>query len=390
MNFAERMSRLGTESAFEVLARARALERQGKDIIHLEIGEPDFDTPVHIREAAKRALDSGATHYGPAAGLPEVREAIAKDVEGTRNIPVTPEEIVVTPGAKPIMYFVITALVNPGDEVIYPNPGFPIYESVINFVGGVPVPIPLREESGFGFDMGVLEQKASARTKLIIINSPQNPTGGVLELEQLGRIAEIAKRYRIPVLADEIYKSFLYEGEFASITRFSGMEDLVIILDGFSKAYAMTGWRLGYGVMPPALADHVTRLMVNTNSCTAAFTQLAGIAALQGDQTPVARMVAEFRRRRDLIVEGLNQLPGVSCRSPRGAFYVFPNVKALGRPSAEVAETLLNDAGVAVLGGTAFGEYGEGYLRLSYANSEANLRKALERMRPICARLAGA
>jgi aspartate/methionine/tyrosine aminotransferase len=390
MNFADRMSRLGTESAFEVLARARALERQGKDIIHLEIGEPDFDTPVHIREAAKRALDSGATHYGPAAGLPEVREAIAKDVEGTRNIPVTPEEIVVTPGAKPIMYFVITALVNPGDEVIYPNPGFPIYESVINFVGGVPVPIPLREESGFGFDMGVLEQKASARTKLIIINSPQNPTGGVLELEQLGRIAEIAKRYRIPVLADEIYKSFLYDGEFASITRFPGMEGLVIILDGFSKAYAMTGWRLGYGVMPPALAEHVTRLMVNSNSCTAAFTQLAGIAALQGDQTPVAQMVAEFRRRRDLIVDGLNQLPGVSCRSPRGAFYVFPNVKALGRPSAEVAETLLNEAGVAVLGGTAFGEYGEGYLRLSYANSEANLRKALERMRPICARLAGA
>jgi aspartate/methionine/tyrosine aminotransferase len=390
MNFAERMSRLGTESAFEVLARARALERQGKEIIHLEIGEPDFDTPVHIREAAKRALDSGATHYGPAAGLPEVREAIAKDVEGTRNIPVTPEEIVVTPGAKPIMYFVITALVNPGDEVIYPNPGFPIYESVINFVGGVPVPIPLREESGFGFDMGVLERKASARTKLIIINSPQNPTGGVLELEQLGRIAEIAKRYRIPVLSDEIYKSFLYDGEFASITRFPGLEDLVIILDGFSKAYAMTGWRLGYGVMPPALAEHVTRLMVNSNSCTAAFTQLAGIAALQGDQTPVAQMVAEFRRRRDLIVEGLNQLPGVSCRSPRGAFYVFPNVKALGRPSAEVAETLLNDAGVAVLGGTAFGEYGEGYLRLSYANSEANLRKALERMRPICARLAGA
>jgi len=388
MNFAERMSRLGTESAFEVLARARALERQGKEIIHLEIGEPDFDTPGHIREAAKRALDSGATHYGPAAGLPEVREAIAKDVEGTRNIPVTPEEIVITPGAKPIMYFVITALVNPGDEVIYPNPGFPIYESVINFVGGVPVPIPLREESGFGFDLAVLEQKASARTKLIIINSPQNPTGGVLELDQLGRIAEVARRYRIPVLADEIYKAFLYEGEFASITRFPGMKDLVIILDGFSKSYAMTGWRLGYGVMPPALAEHVTRLMVNSNSCTASFTQLAGIAALQGDQTPVARMLTEFRRRRDLIVDGLNHLPGVSCRSPRGAFYAFPNVKGLGRSSAEIAEAFLNEAGVAVLGGTAFGAYGEGYLRLSYANSEANLRKALERMRPICARLA--
>ncbi|PYO57619.1 MAG: aspartate aminotransferase [Candidatus Rokuibacteriota bacterium] len=388
MNVAERMSRLGTESAFEVLARARALERQGKDIVHLEIGEPDFDTPAHIREAAKRALDGGATHYGPAAGLPELREAIAKDVGATRNIPVTPEEIVVTPGAKPIMYFVITALVNPGDEVIYPNPGFPIYESVINFVGGVPVPIPLREESGFGFDLDVFERSASSRTKLIIINSPQNPTGGVLEPDQLGRIAEIAKRYRIPVLADEIYKSFLYEGEFASITRFPGMKDLVIILDGFSKSYAMTGWRLGYGVMPEVLAEHVTRLMVNSNSCTASFTQLAGIAALQGDQTPVARMVAEFRRRRDLIVEGLNGLPGVSCGRPRGAFYVFPNVTALRRPSAEVAEALLKEAGVAALGGTAFGQHGEGYLRLSYANSEANLRKALERMRPVCARLA--
>ena len=390
MNVAERMSRLGTESAFEVLARARALERQGKEIIHLEIGEPDFDTPAHIREAAKRALDSGATHYGPAAGLPELREAIAKDVGATRNIPVMPEEIVVTPGAKPIMYFVITALVNPGDEVIYPNPGFPIYESVINFVGGVPVPIPLREESGFGFDLEALERKAGPRTKLIIINSPQNPTGGVLEADQLGRIAEIARKHRIPVLADEIYKSFLYEGEFASITRFPGMEDLVIILDGFSKAYAMTGWRLGYGVMPVALAEHVTRLMVNSNSCTASFTQLAGIAALQGDQTPVTQMVSEFRRRRDLIVQGLNQLPGVSCRSPRGAFYALPNITALKRPASQVAEALLTEAGVAVLGGTAFGEYGEGYLRLSYANSEANLRLAIERMRPVLARLAGA
>jgi aspartate/methionine/tyrosine aminotransferase len=292
MNFADRMSRLGTESAFEVLARAKALERQGKEIIHLEIGEPDFDTPKHIREAGKRALDGGATHYGPAAGLPELREAIVKDVEGTRSIPVTAEEIVVTPGAKPIMYFVITALVNPGDEVVHPNPGFPIYESVINFVGGKPVPIPLREESGFGFDLDVLEKSVSRTTKLIIVNSPQNPTGGVLEVDQLGRIAEIAKHFHVPVLADEIYKSFLYEGEFASITRFPGMKDLVIILDGFSKAYAMTGWRLGYGVMPVALAEHVTRLMVNSNSCTASFTQLAGIAALQGDQTPVAEMVA--------------------------------------------------------------------------------------------------
>ena len=389
MNFAQRMSRLGTESAFEVLARARALERQGKEIIHLEIGEPDFDTPSHIREAAKRALDDGATHYGPAAGLPELREAIAKDVATTRQIPVAPEEVVVTPGAKPIMYFVITALVDAGDEVIYPNPGFPIYESVIDFVGGVPVPIPLREDSDFGFDLSVFEQKVSRRTRLIVLNSPQNPTGGVLELEQLGRIAEIAARYRIPVLADEVYKAFLYEGEFASITRFPGMKDLVIILDGFSKSYAMTGWRLGYGVMPRDLAEHVARLMVNSNSCTASFTQWAGIAALQGDQQPVARMVAEFKRRRDVIVEGLNRLPGVSCRSPRGAFYVFPNITALGRPSAEVAAALLNEAGVAVLGGSAFGAYGEGDLRLSYANSEANIRKALGRMEPVLARFAG-
>ena len=389
MSFAQRMSLLGTESAFEVLARAKALERQGREIVHLEIGEPDFDTPAHIRSAAKRALDDGATHYGPAAGLPELREAIAKDVGATRQIPVAPEEIVVTPGAKPIMYFVITALVDPGDEVIYPNPGFPIYESVINFVGGVPVPIPLREETGFGFDLDEFERRVSPKTKLIIINSPQNPTGGVLEVDQLGRIAELARRYRIPVLADEIYKSFLYDGEFASITRFPGMKDLVIILDGFSKAYAMTGWRLGYGVMPRDLAEHVTRLMVNTNSCTASFTQWAGIAALQGDQMPVAQMVAEFKRRRDIVVAGLNELPGVSCRSPRGAFYVFPNVRKVGRPSAEVAEALLNEGGVAVLGGTAFGEHGEGYLRLSYANSEANIRKALERMRPVLARLAG-
>jgi aspartate/methionine/tyrosine aminotransferase len=389
MNFAERMSRLGTESAFEVLARAKALERLGKEIVHLEIGEPDFDTPAHIREAAKRALDDGATHYGPAAGLPELREAIAKDIGGTRNIPVAPEEIVVTPGAKPIMYFVITALVNPGDEVIYPNPGFPIYESLINFVGGVPVPIPLREESDFGFDMAAFEKAASKTTRLIIINSPQNPTGGVLGVDQLGRIAEIAVKYQIPVLTDEVYKAFLYEGEFASITRFPGMRDLVIILDGFSKSYAMTGWRMGYGVMPVPLAEHVARLMVNSNSCTASFTQWAGIAALQGDQMPVRQMVAEFKRRRDIIVAGLNALPGVSCRTPKGAFYVFPNIKALKRRSGEVAEVILQEAGVAVLGGTAFGEHGEGYLRLSYANSEANIRKALDRMRPVLARLAG-
>jgi aspartate aminotransferase len=387
MNFAQRMTRLGTESAFEVLARAKALERQGRSIIHLEIGEPDFDTPSHIKDAAKQALDGGATHYGPSAGLPELREAIAKHIAETRGVPVSPEEVVVTPGAKPIMFFTILAMVGPGDEVIYPNPGFPIYESVINFVGGVPVPIPLREDTGFGFDLDLFERKLSPRTKLIIINSPENPTGGVLDRSQIERIAVLAAARGIPVLADEIYRQFLYEGEFVSIMGLPGMRDLTILLDGFSKSYAMTGWRLGYGVMPTALAEHVTRLMVNSNSCTASFVQLAGIAALQGDHTPTTRMVAEFKRRRDLVVDGLNRLPGVKCARPRGAFYVFPNITGTQRSSSEVAERLLNEAGVAALAGTAFGQYGEGYLRFSYANSEANLRTALERMRPIFERL---
>jgi len=383
MNVAPRMARLGTESAFEVLARARALERQGHEIIHLEIGEPDFDTPAHIKDAAKRALDAGATHYGPSAGLPELREAIARHISGTRAIPVSPDEVVVTPGAKPIMFFTIMALAGHGDEVIYPNPGFPIYESVINFVGAVPVPIPLREENGFGFDLGVFERSVSPRTKLIVINSPENPTGGVLEHAQLERIAAIAAERRIPVLTDEIYRDFLYEGAFESITAMPGLRDLTILLDGFSKSFAMTGWRLGYGVMPRDLAEHVTRLIVNSNSCTASFVQLAGIAALEGDQTPVTRMVAEFKRRRDVFVDGLNQLPGVKCVKPRGAFYAFPNITGTGRSSSEVADRLMNEAGVAALSGAAFGAHGEGYLRFSYANSEANLAKALTRMRPV-------
>ena len=387
MDVATRMSRLGTESAFEVLARAKALERAGRDIIHLEIGEPDFDTPVHIREAAKRALDEGATHYGPAAGLPELREAIAKHVGLTRGVPVSPEEVVVTPGAKPIMFFTILALVNAGDEVIHPNPGFPIYESVVNFVGGVPVPVPLREESGFGFDMDEFERRLSPRTRLIVVNSPQNPTGGVLDRRQLERIAGAAVERGITILTDEIYREFLYEGEFVSMLGFPGVRERAVLLDGFSKTYAMTGWRLGYGVMPAPLAEHVTRLMVNSASCTASFVQLAGIAALEGDQTPVTQMVDAFRRRRDLVVDGLNTLPGVSCIRPRGAFYAFPNVTRLGRPSSEIAERLLTEAGVALLPGTAFGAHGEGYLRLSYANSEANLRAALERMRSVLAKL---
>jgi aspartate/methionine/tyrosine aminotransferase len=383
MNVAERMGRLGTESAFEVLARARALERQGREIVHLEIGEPDFDTPVHIKEAAKRALDANATHYGPSAGLPELREAIAKHTAETRGVPVSPEQVVVTPGAKPIMFFTIMALVDRGDEVIYPNPGFPIYESVINFVGGVPVPIPLREESDFGFDLELFEQRLSSKTKLIIVNSPENPTGGVLDRGQVERIARLATERNVPVLTDEIYRQFLYEGDFVSFYAQPGMYRRAILLDGFSKSYAMTGWRLGYGVMPVDLAEHVTRLMVNSNSCTASFVQLAGVAALQGDHEPVRRMVAEFKRRRDLLVDGLNRLPGVTCRRPRGAFYVFPNITRSGRPSADVADRLLQEAGVAVLSGAAFGAHGEGYLRISYANSEANLTKALERMRPL-------
>src|SRR5437764_6989892 len=383
MKVAERMGRLGTESAFEVLARAKALERQGREIVHLEIGEPDFDTPAHIKDAAKRALDAGATHYGPSAGLPELREAIAKHTAETRGVPVSPEQVVVTPGAKPIMFFTIMALVGRGDEVIYPNPGFPIYESVINFVGGVPVPIPLREDSDFGFDLALFEQRVSSRTKLIIVNSPENPTGGVLDRGQVERIARIAADRDVPVMTDEIYRQFLYDGEFVSFYAQPGMHACSILLDGFSKSYAMTGWRLGYGVMPADLAEHVTRLMVNSNSCTASFVQLAGIAALQGDQTPVTAMVAEFKRRRDLLVDGLNGLPGVKCARPRGAFYVFPNITGTGRPSAEVAERLLSEAGVAALSGAAFGAHGEGYLRFSYANSEANLRKALDRMRPV-------
>jgi aspartate/methionine/tyrosine aminotransferase len=382
------MARLGTESAFEVLARARALERQGREIVHLEIGEPDFDTPAHIKDAAKQALDRNATHYGPSAGLPELREAIAKHTGETRGVPVSPEEVVVTPGAKPIMFFTIMALAGAGDEVIYPNPGFPIYESVINFVGATPVPIPLREASGFNFDLDLFERSLGPRTKLIIVNSPENPTGGVLERAQIERIAQLAIARRIPIMTDEIYRQFLYDGEFVSMFAQPGLRDLAILLDGFSKSYAMTGWRLGYGVMPVPLAEQVTRLMVNSASCTASFVQLAGVAALQGDPAPVARMVAEFKRRRDVIVDGLNTLPGVRCPRPRGAFYVFPSIEGTGRSSAEIADLLLNEAGVAALSGAAFGRYGEGYLRLSYANSEPNLRLALDRMRPVFERLA--
>ena len=379
MNAADRMSRLGTETAFEVLVKAKALEAQGKDIVHLEIGEPDFDTPAHIVEAGQKALGDGFTHYGPSAGDPELREAIANEINRTRGISVDGKNVIVTPGAKPIMFFVILALAQEGDEVIYPNPGFPIYESVIRFVGATPVPIPLREDKDFGLDVDELASLVTERTKLIIVNSPQNPTGGILPKGDLEAIAGIAARNNIPVLADEIYSRMLYDEEFHSLSGYEGMEDLCIILDGFSKTYAMTGWRLGYGVMPADIAAHVTRLMTNSNSCTSAATQRAGIAAINGPQDSVDQMVAEFKKRRDLFVDGLNAIDGITCKLPKGAFYLFPNITGLGRPSKEIADRLLNEAGVASLAGPDFGVHGEGYIRFSYANSIENISKALDR-----------
>ncbi len=383
MKLAQRMSRLGTETAFEVLAKARALEAQGREVVHLEIGEPDFDTPSHIVEAACQALHEGWTHYGPSAGLPALREAIAADVSTSRGIEVNADQVVVVPGGKPIMFFTIMILAEPGDEVIYPNPGFPIYESVINFVGATPVPVRLDEENDFRIDVAELRRKVTPRTKMIILNSPENPCGSVLSRGDLRVIAEVAMENDIIVLADEIYSRILYEGEFASITQVPGMVERTIILDGFSKTYAMTGWRLGYGVMPKELAAMVAKLMTNSNSCTASFTQRAGLAALTGPQDESRRMVAAFKERRDAIVKGLNEIPGIHCLLPKGAFYVFPNVKGLiaegGFPNAKaVADWLLQEAGVASLSGTSFGEYGEGYLRFSYANSLENIHKALQ------------
>jgi len=374
------MNRLGTESAFDVLARAKALEAQGREIIHLEIGEPDFDTPDHIVEAAVRALRDGHTHYTPAAGVPELRQAIAQHISSSRGVEVYPEQVVVTPGAKPIMFFTMLALLGPGVEAIYPNPGFPIYESVICFTGATPVALPLREDKNFRFDADEFRSLVSDRTQLIILNSPQNPTGGVLTRQDLEVVAEVAQERGIMVLSDEVYEQILYEGEHFSILTLPGMGPHTILLDGFSKTYAMTGWRLGYGVMPVELAEQITKLMVNSNSCTAAFTQQAGIAALKGPRDATQGMVAAFRERRDVIVDGLNRIPGFRCARPAGAFYVFPNVEGTGMSSKAAADYLLEEAGVAVLGGAGFGRYGEGYVRLSYANSIANIRRALERI----------
>lgn len=379
--FADRMSLLGTETAFEVLAKAKALEAQGKDIVHLEIGEPDFATPKNIIDAACLALNSGYTHYTPAPGIPEVRETIAQYIRSHKNVDASAAEVVIVPGGKPIMFFSIMATVNPGDEVIYPNPGFPIYESVIRFVGGTPIPIPLREENQFRLDVHELAKLITPKTKMLIINSPGNPTGGVLTSEDVQAIADLVRGKGILVLSDEIYDRIVYgDTHPLSIASLPGMKDWTIILDGFSKTYAMTGWRLGYGVMHPEIAERIAQLMVNSNSCTSAFTQMAGMEALQGPQNEVDTMVAEFKRRRDIMVDGLNSISGVSCILPEGSFYVFPNIKSFGKDCKDIADYLLNDAGVACLGGTAFGAYGEGYLRFSYANSVANIQKALERI----------
>ena len=380
--YAKRMESLGTETAFEVLAKAKALEKQGKDIVHLEIGEPDFDTPKNIKEAATKALNTGYTHYVPSAGILEFRQAIADYVSKTRNLQVSAEEVVVTPGGKPIMFFTILALVNPGDEVLYPNPGFPIYESLINFVGAKPVPIPLEEKNDFSLDREYVKKMITKKTKLIILNSPENPTGGVLSREDLKVVADcIAHRDDVFVLSDEIYSRIIYDSKHESITAFPGMKEKTIILDGFSKTYAMTGWRLGYGVMRKDLATKMAQLMTNSNSCTSAFTQMAGMEALNGPQTEEEKMVAEFKRRREVIVEGLNKIKGITCKKPRGAFYVFPNITGTGMDCRKLADHLLNNAGVAVLPGTSFGKFGEGYLRLSFANSVENIKKALDRIR---------
>lgn len=378
MNLATRMSRLGTETAFEVLARAKALEAKGRDIVHLEIGEPDFDTPANIVAAGQKALGEGFTHYGPSPGLPALREAVAADFSTRRGVQVGPDNVVVFPGGKPVMFFMTLALLEEGDEAIYPNPGFPIYESMINYCGAKPVPLPLREENAFAADIDELAALITDKTKLIIMNSPQNPTGGMLTSEEIKRLAELCADKGIWLLNDEIYSRMIYEGVHDTAWKY-GDTERIVVLDGFSKTYAMTGWRLGYGIMSPEFAASMARLQTNATSCTAAMTQMAGVEALTGPQDDVDAMVAEFAKRRDVIVDGLNALDGVSCLKPRGAFYVFPNIKGTGFGSKELETRLLDEAGVACLSGTSFGAHGDGYLRFSYANSVENIEEALRR-----------
>ena len=381
MKLAQRMALLSGEGAFDVLQKARALEAQGHHIIHLEIGEPDFETPAHIVDAGKAALDAGFTHYGPTPGDPELRAALATHVSLTRGIDVTAENVCVVPGGKPIIFFPILAFIEPGDEVLHPNPGFPIYESMIKFAGGTPVPVPLVEERSFSFDLNVLKDLISPKTKMLILNSPQNPTGGVIPADDIRAIASLVRERDIVVLSDEIYSRIYYGEKPLSIASIPGMAERTIILDGFSKIYAMTGWRLGYGVMPKWMADAVNMLMVNSNSCTASFTQRAGLAAITGPQDDAVKMVREFQTRRDLFVRELNTIPGVRCPVPEGAFYAFPNIAGTGWKSKALADALLEKGGVACLSGTSFGAYGEGYLRFSMANSLENLNEAAARMR---------
>jgi aspartate/methionine/tyrosine aminotransferase len=383
MKLAARMDRLGTETAFEAAARARALEATGRSVIHLEIGEPDFDTPANIREAAKRALDRGATHYTPTVGIPELRAAIAADATNRKGFAVSPERVVVVPGGKPVMFFAMLALVEAGDEVIYPDPGFPIYESMVNYVGGKAVPCPIRQQNGFRLDPAELAGLVTRKTKLLIINSPANPTGGVSTREDLEQIAAIAIKHDLIVLTDEIYGRILYEGEHVSLASLPGMAERTIVLDGFSKTYAMTGWRLGYAILPEKLVLPFSRLIVNSVSCTSAATQWAGVEALTGPQDAVVAMVEEFRARRDLIVDGLNAIPGVTCLRPSGAFYAFPDISATGLTGAELADRLLNEGGVSALAGTAFGKVGLRHLRFSYATSRENIAEAMKRMRVV-------
>ena len=380
MKLADRMKRLGTETAFEVLMKARKLEADGADIIHLEIGEPDFDTPRNIIDAGVTALNSGFTHYGPSPGLQEVRDRIAQEIVDSRNISVSGDNVVITPGGKPIMFFAILALINEGDEVLYPNPGFPIYESMINFVGGVPVPMKLLSDRDFRIDIDEVATQITPKTKLMIINSPNNPCGSIIEHSDLEELARLAKENDILVLSDEIYSRLLYEGQHHSIAAFEDMLDRTIILDGFSKTYAMTGWRVGFGIMPVDLVEPISRLSTNSVSCTAAFTQMAVLEAMNGPQDDADHIVNEFKKRRDIIVNGLNNIKGIRCPMPKGAFYIFPNVEDTGMTSREFADGLLEEVGVAGLAGESFGKYGKGCVRFSFANSAENIERALERI----------
>jgi len=384
MTFANRTSRLESEGAYQVLARAQALEKSGQDIIHLEIGQPDFPTFSNISSAGIKAIEDGYTRYTPPVGMPDLRRVIAEDAALRRGLDIHPDQVVVSPGAKPNLFFPTLALVEEGDEVIYPNPGFPSYEAMIHVAGGIPVPVPLLEDKQFSFDLEVFDKVVSEKTRLIILNSPSNPTGGIMPRDDMEHLAEAAKKHNCWILSDEIYTRIVYDGvEALSIATLPGMEERVIIMDGFSKTYAMTGWRLGFGIMPRELAEKVGLLLMHSVGSTAQFTQYAGIEALNGDQDQVGEVVAEYQKRRDLIVKGLNKLKGISCQNPQGAFYAFPNIKELGKASQDVADWILEEAGVALLPGSGFGKFGEGYLRLSYANSLENIETALERMNKI-------